>query len=71
MRATALDRVRDPAFHRNYARVMIAEARRRQAAGNDAMVATLLEWACRGRRRYWQAVRAMKKDLRQGELFGG
>jgi hypothetical protein len=65
-----LDRKPDPAFHLHYARVMIAEAKKRRAAGNHSnMVATLVLWARNGRRRYWDAVRASRTDPKQKDLF--
>lgn len=66
---TDLDAKRDPAFHLHYCRVMIAEAKKRRASGQHAMVATLVQWALNGRRRYYEAVEAMRVDARQGELF--
>lgn len=66
-----LDRNKDPGFHRHYAKVMIREAKIRRAAGQKNMVATLTQWARNGRRRYWEAIRAAKIDLRQGDLFHG
>lgn len=64
-----LDRNGDPAFHLHYARVMMAEAKKRRAAGQPNMVATLVRWAMNGRRRYYEAVDALERDPNQGELF--
>jgi hypothetical protein len=65
-----LDKKSDPAFHRYYARVMITEAKKRRAAGNQtAMVAILVSWARNGRRRYWDAVKASRTDPAQKDLF--
>lgn len=64
-----IDRKKDPAFHRHYAKVMIREAKIRRAAGQINMTATLTQWARNGRRRYWKAMRALNKDDKQGEMF--
>lgn len=59
----------DPAFHRHYAKVMIAEAKKRRATNQPGMVKTLVQWARNGRRRYWEAHRALHRNPDQGDLF--
>lgn len=71
MSAKTLDRKKDPEFHRHYAKVMIRETKIRRASGQERIVATLTLWARNGRRRYWAAIRASKRDLTQGDLFRG
>lgn len=64
-----LDLNKDPAFHLHYCRVLITEAKKRRAAGQPNMVATLVGWALNGRRRYYESLEARKAAPDQGEMF--